>query len=663
MFNKMNLATKIGTGFGAVLVLLLLVSSVAWQGLGSLADNFVTYRVMADETNLVGRLQANMLTMRMGVKGFITTSSEKDVAIYLKYKEEMGSFLREARERMVSPERGKLVERYEADFARYDQAFSQLVSLTQKRDSLVKNELAVQGASMEKQLSALMVSAKDKGDAATGYEAAVLLRHMLLGRLYVTKFLKTSSNLDEELVLDEISALLSGAERLQRLLQDPILKKMNADMSRDAEEYLSGFKKVVADTHTCNRIISGTLAKMGPKMSLIIRELKLSLKAEQDQLGLAVQAKSKQTIMIALLTSAIALLIGLVAALLITRSITGPVGKMMDYVDVLASGDFSSHLDIAQEDEIGRMAHALNRMVAGLGTMIKEIVEDISALASASTELSAVSAQLSGNAENTSSRAINVASAAEQMSVNMSSVSAAMEQSAGNVGMVATATEEMTATVNEIAQNAAKAKNISEQAVQQSIDTSSNMGALGAAANKIGRVTETITEISEQTNLLALNATIEAARAGDAGKGFAVVANEIKDLAKQTAEATVDIRHQIEEMQKTTTGSITGIETITEVITEVNEVIYSIATAVEEQSAVSSEIAENIVQASSGIVEVSGNVAESSTASREVTAEITIIRSDSEEINQGSRNVKENAIELSMLAEGLARLVSRFKVA
>ena len=117
---------------------------------------------------------------------------------------------------------------------------------------------------------------------------------------------------------------------------------------------------------------------------------------------------------------------------------------------------------------------------------------------------------------------------------------------------------------------------------------------LGATADKIGKVTETITDISEQTNLLALNATIEAARAGKAGKGYAVVANEIKDLAKQTAEATVDIKNIVDNIQATSKTTEKGIEQIGTVIGEVNDIVGTVATAVEEQTAATQEIAGNI---------------------------------------------------------------------
>ena len=127
-------------------------------------------------------------------------------------------------------------------------------------------------------------------------------------------------------------------------------------------------------------------------------------------------------------------------------------------------------------------------------------------------------AKLSSNSEDTSHRADSVAAAAEEMTVNLNNVAAAMEQSTTNTSMVATAAEEMTATIGEIANNAERAHAISLTAVQQAISTSTKMAELGQAAQAIGKVTETINEISDQTNLLALNATIEAARAGEAGQ-------------------------------------------------------------------------------------------------------------------------------------------------
>lgn len=364
-----------------------------------------------------------------------------------------------------------------------------------------------------------------------------------------------------------------------------------------------------------------------------------------------------------LIAGLLTLCAGATIAFFTTRSITRPIQKVVDFIDKIAKGDFTSSLTIDQQDEIGKMSAALSNTVSRLGSMIKEISTGVNTLSSSSTELAAISTQLSSTSANASESSNSVASASEEMSVNMSSVSAAMEQSASNVGMVATAAEEMSTTVSEIAQNASRAKTISEKAVDQSQESASKVTDLGTAADKIGKVTEVITEISEQTNLLALNATIEAARAGEAGKGFAVVANEIKELAKQTAGATVDIKVQIEGMQGTTSSTISDIKTISEVINEINDVITSIASAVEQQSAATAEISENVAQAAGGIGEVNENVAQSSVAIQDINRDITEISNGSKEINSSSQNVNQSANELSKLAEQLNSLVARFKVA
>lgn len=380
------------------------------------------------------------------------------------------------------------------------------------------------------------------------------------------------------------------------------------------------------------------------------------------QSGQEAASIAHQSILTVSVLMAVALLLSFFMAFSLVRSITGPVGKTAALAETMAKGDFSTKLDIDQRDEIGLMAVSLNSMAGHLGAMIKEIVHGINNLSASSTDLAAVSRQLSASARSTADKSGSVAAAAEEMSTNIQSVSAAMEQSTSNVSMVASATEEMTATVNEIGQSAEKARVISESAVVQSQRTSDKVTALGESAKKVGRVTETITEISEQTNLLALNATIEAARAGEAGKGFAVVANEIKELARQTAAATIDIKNQINDMQSTTTSTIDDIQKISEVIADINNVINGIATAVVEQSTATSEIADNISQASQGIVEVNENVAQSTAVITDITRDITDIHQQSIQVGEGSNQVQLSAKGLSDLAEQLQNMVKKFKV-
>jgi methyl-accepting chemotaxis protein len=359
---------------------------------------------------------------------------------------------------------------------------------------------------------------------------------------------------------------------------------------------------------------------------------------------------------------AIALVLAVSLAFLIVRSITGPVSKAVAFAQTMAKGDFSTTLDIDQQDEIGLLAKSFNVMAEQVGTMLRAIGSDVNELTSSSNDMAAASSQISSSARDTADRSTTVAAATEEMSANIQSIAAAMEQSSCNVNMVASAAEEMTSTVGEIAQNAEKARSISEEAVTQSRLTSEKMALLGEAATKIGKVTETITDISEQTNLLALNATIEAARAGEAGKGFAVVANEIKELARQTASATVDIKNQISGMQTTTSATVEDIEKISTVIIEINSVINGIATAVEEQSAASSEIANNISQASQGIAEVNENAAQSTVVVADITRDIADINQQVKQVGDDSSHIRASARSVADLADHVNALMSKFKV-
>jgi methyl-accepting chemotaxis protein len=344
----------------------------------------------------------------------------------------------------------------------------------------------------------------------------------------------------------------------------------------------------------------------------------------------------------------------------ITRPINAAVAGLKDIAE--GEGDLTMRLAVKSKDEVGEMARWFNLFIEKLQSIIKQIALNSVQVSDRSTKLSTISQELLAGAEDTSQRSTNVATASEEMSANINNVAAAMEQSATNLSMVAAASEEMSATIKEIAENAEKARGVASEAVGQSQSAHEKMNELGIAANKIGKVAETITEISEQTNLLALNATIEAARAGEAGKGFAVVANEIKELAKQTAIATLDIKAVITDVLNTTSSAETEIGEINGVIRGVNEIVATIATAVEEQAVTTQEIANNIAQASQGIQEVNENVSQSSVVSASISKDIAEVSEASRKISRSSNDVQSNAQDLYAGAEELHAIVGKFKV-
>ncbi len=377
-----------------------------------------------------------------------------------------------------------------------------------------------------------------------------------------------------------------------------------------------------------------------------------------------VETAKKKVSMAVLAVTAVLALIMICLAWFIVRGIIRPLHKMIHMVKDIAEGDgdLTKRLVVERNDEIGEVSGYVNQFIENIQGIVKRITANSNMIAASSGQLSSIAEELSSGAEDTSQRASIVATASEEMSANLNNVAAAMEQSSTNTNMVASAAEEMTSTIKEIAENAARARNISSKAVDQAKLASERMEDLGVAAKKIGMVTEAITEISEQTNLLALNATIEAARAGEAGKGFAVVANEIKDLARQTAQATLNIKNQIVDVQRTTEASVSEINQISEVISGVNDTVATIAAAVEEQNVATREIANNIAQASQGIQEVNENVSQSSAVAGNITEDISRVNLAATGISESSKKVQSSSEDLQRMAAELNAIVGNFKV-
>ncbi len=355
------------------------------------------------------------------------------------------------------------------------------------------------------------------------------------------------------------------------------------------------------------------------------------------------------------------ILVFILLAYYLSRIMTEPIAQGSRFAEKLAEGDFTHTLHIERKDELGLLADSLNTMATKLRSMFKDLAEGAVTLAESSTELSAISSQMKSSAQQTAQRSNTVASAAEQMSTNMTSVANASENASSNLNTVAAAAEQMTATISEIAESADRARDITHDAVDQATLASDAVNQLGTAARDIGKVTESITEISEQTNLLALNATIEAARAGEAGKGFAVVANEIKELAKQAAMASEEIKTKISGIQKSTDGTVTRIGQITGVINQVDEIVSTIAAAVEEQSVTTREIAGNVSQAAQNMTDITENVAQSSTAAIETARDIALVSDSAVEMTDSITQINHSIESLSELTENIKARTDRCK--
>ncbi|MBF0111755.1 MAG: methyl-accepting chemotaxis protein [Desulfamplus sp.] len=360
-----------------------------------------------------------------------------------------------------------------------------------------------------------------------------------------------------------------------------------------------------------------------------------------------------------------AFILSAVSAIIMIRSIVKPIKNTVAMLKDISQGegDLTRNLDDSGGDEIGEMSKWFNTFIGKIKSIVIDISQSFQGLASAATQLMAVSEQTASSVKIMAEQASGVAADAKTAKENTHAVSRAMVDTSANLNSVAAATEEMSATIGEVASNAERGRVVGERASKQAAEITKMMQTLGQAAKEIGQVTETITEISSQTNLLALNATIEAARAGEAGKGFSVVANEIKALARQTAGATEDIKSKINGVQNSASIAVGDMVKVNSVIQEMEQIISSIATAIEEQASVTRDLSDNISTASAGVQDSAERMAEADEASNEISRKIGELSSALVDLKQGGEQVNASAAEMSMLAEKLQHLVGQFKTA
>ena len=464
-------------------------------------------------------------------------------------------------------------------------------------------------------------------------------------------YMAAFDELRSKTVTEEGKRLLAAAEQAAarwREADNQVLALLNAHRSAEAAKLHQ--ELVVPRFNELGATISDIVAHRGKQLTSINRDAASTIaRSNSILIGFGL----------------VSLTLAVVFAVVLAHSIARPLEVAVTRLGEVARGDVSRDMPeeyLQRGDEVGSLSKAIQAMSVSLREVLKNIADGIHVVSSSSAELSANSGQMTDGSKQTSERVHAVAAAAEQMTANVVSVAAGMEQTTINLTSVATATEQMTATIGEIAGNSEKARRITEEANRQAVRISEQMHLLGQAAHEIGKVTETITEISSQTNLLALNATIEAARAGSAGKGFAVVANEIKELAQQTARATEDIKTRIAGVQSSTAGGIAEIEKVSLVIREVSEIVASIAAAIEEQATVTKDIARNIGEASIGVRDANLRVAESSTATKDIARQIVGVDHAARQMADGSQQVSGSATELSRVAESLQGTVERFRV-
>lgn len=364
------------------------------------------------------------------------------------------------------------------------------------------------------------------------------------------------------------------------------------------------------------------------------------------------------------LTGFVFLFIMGIAGFLVAQSIIRPVGSSIEMIKNIAAGegDLTQRLAYTVNDEVGALSKWFNTFIEKLQKIVREITESVHALTSFSGDFSEASTGTGKAADELRIKAQTASNAVDGVASSLEEMSSSAQNMSTSVGSITTSINEMSLSINEVAKNCQHETRIATDADNQANMALKAINELGVKSKDIEKILELIKNIADRTNLLSLNATIEAASAGEAGKGFAVVASEVKELSKQTAEATESIGKNIEEMQKKTNAAIEIIEKIATIINEINSISHTIASSVEEQSATVSEISGNANSTNDVASGIAQKIISSADNIKKVTQIINDVKTVASENDRSSKNMIQLVTEFTRLTEKVETIVRQFKV-
>ena len=647
-FANLGMAKKLGIGFALVLLLTGLVAAIGVWSLQTISLRF-------DGLKQMSSLNSQLLRVRLLEQEYALHSDPKTVdALH----QGVDGLLAQAQTlKAQSAANVPVMTDVEQALGAYRKAFDEFVELTQAKDlalemaswsvdSVANNLDVLQSGLSDDGTYALKDSqGKDGKDfieqaGEVSHVSKLMLQAMNEARVRLDQSRKGDEENQNKGKIEQADQALAQVEQLKASVKDPgyqtVLTEVGGHIASFGEkltEYtglLEQEKKVYQQLHE--------------RAAQMVERVNQAYAAED----LSMQAELKKNSLMIIGSSALALLVGLVAALVITRLIVAPLRSVIRVAQQIAAGDLTGKVEVKRRDEIGQMMLAMQQMGAGLSGIVSGLQAGIEQLATSAHSLSAVT---------------------EQTNLEVSTQKEETEQ-------VATAMNQMTATVHDVARNAEEAAQAAQtaddkvdsgqQVVRQSMQrieqladsansASQSIESLSAEIQNIGTVLSVIKSVAEQTNLLALNAAIEAARAGEQGRGFAVVADEVRALAKRTQQSTEEIERLVSALRTAAQTSVQQIQSSGELVK------LAVSDALQTESALGS-----IAAAVSLIQQMNQQIAaaaeEQSSVAEEINRSVTSIRASADQSAVAMQGNAASSIELAQLGMELKGMVGHFRI-
>ncbi|MCV4284101.1 methyl-accepting chemotaxis protein [Pseudomonas capsici] len=633
--DNMSVKLKLSLGFGLVLLLTLSITLTGWYGLDTMIER-------SESLSSIGQLSSltkDLRTERIIFREENTEENANRVVERLNELEAQLATLRretgDARSLALLTEQSQIVSRMEKTFA--DLGLDRKARDQSRLELDRQSEQAMKAVALvESEVLKAVSQEQDNGERLNEFTNISQLRQQIQIARYQVQAYKEA---DESAAIAAIDEALREVQQISREQADENIQGLipAGETLQRYREQLTRFKEIQIKVEA----LQESMEELGDRMLDLVARL-ISLQSAQRD----VEAAASRTLLTSV--AGLALLIGSLAAWVMTQQITLPLQQSLVAAGRIAEGNLSKDLDIQRQDEMGRLQDSIQTMTLSLRTLVSGIGDGVTQIASAAEQLSAVT---------------------EQTCVGVNSQKDETDQ-------VATAMNQMATTVQEIARNAQEASQAAitadqqaregdrvvsqaithiEQLASEVANSTQAMNRLKQESGKIVGVLDVIRSVSQQTNLLALNAAIEAARAGEAGRGFAVVADEVRGLAQRTQESTEEIEELIAALQNGTqqvattldsSRSLTdssvelsrragcALEQITRTVATIQDMNQQIATASEEQSNVAEQINSNVLR----------------------------VRDISEQTAAASDETAASSVELARLGTHLRELVGRFQV-
>ncbi|ESP94084.1 MULTISPECIES: HAMP domain-containing methyl-accepting chemotaxis protein [Pseudoalteromonas] len=643
MIKNWRLSQQLNGAFGVMILMIIVLSITAYWGLSSGYNNFVEYRTKARDSNLAGRIQANLLEVRLQAIKYLKHQSDANIAQFDQRLELLETLLDKAQAQYSDTSQLSIITDSQKQIERYERSFRQVITLYERRHQIVNSTLNKQGPELDNQLRTMM----DNAQSIEEVNKISALRSLLQqGRLSTNQFLVANAERDYQMATDTLNRLNTQATQLLQQSQTGQYQRFITPL----EAYQAGLEEVYQVIIKRNTEITQSLDKIGPDVAAQVENIKLDIKASQDELGPIVQAASANAKFIVITLALLIIVCGVFFSWFISRIIKLPIGGEPREIEAMArkiaTGDLTVHFDQSQTNS--GIYQAMSEMVSNLRTFIEQIHQSTDTLTATAHNMSAITTQAMQGAEQQMAQLESTDRAMDEMAQTVSDIT----QSTQSAADTATAAEES----SQHGLNAVAQTTTSITTLKADIDNvSQTISKLAEETQSVGSILDVIRGIADQTNLLALNAAIEAARAGEQGRGFAVVADEVRSLASRTQQSTEEIQAMISRLQQEAQRSV-------ELMGSNVDNAETTADQIHQAGQTLQQVSDSVIAIRDMSIQIASATEQQNAVTQQVSQGVRDVTGTAKETAQGAEKASNDATVLATLAEDLAATAKRYQL-